>query len=264
MKRRVGPISGVYQIINLKNGVSYVGSSFNIGRRAAYHRWELRNNRHGNINLQHDWNKYGEDNFEIEILFECIPEDRLIHEQHFLDTVSPLYNILVSAHPGRTDIPHSEETKKKMRKTAIKNNNFRHIEKYIEESKRPLIDTNGFMYDSLTMCSNSLGISPSTICDVLMGRSKRVKKLNLSLAYLDNIPSDFFDIKEYVVKSRTYEYIDVFEEGILLGRFPTISQIRRKFGLSENLKCVMRGYRRNSTKYKFEAKKKGKSCIIFI
>ena len=44
-------VSGIYCIINLKNGKRYIGSSKNVRQRLWSHRAELRHNKHENPHL---------------------------------------------------------------------------------------------------------------------------------------------------------------------------------------------------------------------
>lgn len=65
-------ITGVYRITNIINGKSYFGKTMmNFGKRWDHHRSMLRCGRHGNANLQKEWDEYGEDNFEFEIVKIC-------------------------------------------------------------------------------------------------------------------------------------------------------------------------------------------------
>lgn len=59
---------GIYEIVNLYNEKVYIGSSKNIERRWNEHIYQLRDNKHHSIKLQRAWNKYGEENFEFNIL----------------------------------------------------------------------------------------------------------------------------------------------------------------------------------------------------
>ena len=83
---------GIYRIRNLINGKCYYGSSKNINKRWYRHKYDLRNNKHGNILLQRAWNKNGENNFIFEIIEECLLDELLIIEQKYLD-LKPEYNI---------------------------------------------------------------------------------------------------------------------------------------------------------------------------
>lgn len=61
---------GIYRIINSKTGASYIGSSINIEKRLKSHANDLKNSSHCNIKLQADFNLYGKEVFEVEILQE--------------------------------------------------------------------------------------------------------------------------------------------------------------------------------------------------
>ena len=60
--------SGIYLIINLINGMLYVGSAVNLNRRWIEHKAALNNDRHCNIHLQRAWVKYGGDAFQFTIV----------------------------------------------------------------------------------------------------------------------------------------------------------------------------------------------------
>lgn len=88
-------ISGIYKIINQINGKIYIGSSKDINYRCNRHFSDLRNNCHRNRYLQRSWNKYGENNFRLEII-EIIDKNTttsefkynlLTREQYYLDTI---------------------------------------------------------------------------------------------------------------------------------------------------------------------------------
>jgi len=79
-------ISGIYVIINKLNDKKYVGSS-----KSAYYRWSeahlptLRKGNHHNRHLQSAWNKYGEDQFEFQVLEECVEEQLLEREGYWIE-----------------------------------------------------------------------------------------------------------------------------------------------------------------------------------
>jgi group I intron endonuclease len=64
-------LSGIYTITNKVNGKLYIGSSNDMKGRLSSHKSCLKRNLHRNTHLQRAWNKYGESNFEFEILEEC-------------------------------------------------------------------------------------------------------------------------------------------------------------------------------------------------
>lgn len=68
---------GVYRIVNLVNGHVYIGQTKEgFQRRFWLHRWQLRNGSHDNPYLQNAWDKYGEDNFEFQVL-EVLDADKI-------------------------------------------------------------------------------------------------------------------------------------------------------------------------------------------
>lgn len=105
---------GIYQIRNLINNKVYIGSSINIETRIKVHKRTLRSGNHINIILQKAYNKYGENQFEYEILEvkpNITPEDLFKLEQHYLDNTPNKYNIapacggdLITNHPNRDQI----------------------------------------------------------------------------------------------------------------------------------------------------------------
>lgn len=64
----------VYEIINLVNNMRYVGSSIDAKKRGYSHLYQLKNNTHYNKLLQDDYNKYGEENFEIKTIYQVYDE----------------------------------------------------------------------------------------------------------------------------------------------------------------------------------------------
>lgn len=149
--------TGIYQILNKINGKSYIGSAVNFIKRYGSHRWQLNNNRHGNIHLQRAFNKYGADAFEFIVLEYCQKEKLLEREQFWLYYLKPSYNVRpiagnqlgfkhrpesilkmksviytderkLNMSKGRKNRKHSEETKVKL-KEASKNKTCAHFKK---------------------------------------------------------------------------------------------------------------------------------------
>lgn len=73
--------SGIYTITNLITGRVYIGSAVNIFKRWAAHKGLLNKNKHHCKHLQHVWNKYGFDNFEFNVIFECHKSQVAFYEQ---------------------------------------------------------------------------------------------------------------------------------------------------------------------------------------
>lgn len=107
--------TGVYIIKNLINGDSYIGSTIKSGflKRKIDHFTKLKCKKHHSIILQHAYNKYGRHNFLFEILEECLPENCIIREQFYLDTLNPKYNVRKIAETNFA-VNHSTKTKKLM------------------------------------------------------------------------------------------------------------------------------------------------------
>lgn len=72
-KRKVDSIvgrKGVYELKCLINGMKYIGSG-NLTVRRDAHKYFLRHGNHYNFFMQNDWNKYGEEKFQFNILQFC-------------------------------------------------------------------------------------------------------------------------------------------------------------------------------------------------
>ncbi len=77
-------ISGIYKITCVPTGKVYIGQSNNIYKRWTDHRLELRKNQHVNNYLQRAWNKYGEVQFEFEIIKKCNIDEMDKWEQYYI------------------------------------------------------------------------------------------------------------------------------------------------------------------------------------
>lgn len=85
--------TGIYQITNLQNGKSYVGSAVNFRHRWREHVRQLSTNTHHSKVMQRAWDKYGEAAFEFKKLLVCAKADLIWFEQRAIDTLKPAYNI---------------------------------------------------------------------------------------------------------------------------------------------------------------------------
>jgi group I intron endonuclease len=114
-------LSCIYEIRNLVNNKIYIGSTNNLMYRQNYHLSHLRSNTHYNPLLQGAWNKYGEDNFQIDVLM-IVDDQRwlFVAEQAFLDEWKPEYNISKNAQvPTKRGDTLSKEHIEKIRSANV-------------------------------------------------------------------------------------------------------------------------------------------------
>jgi len=154
----------VYIIKNVKNDKFYIGSTTDFYRRYKEHFWYLRNGVHYNINLQTEFDEFGEDAFTYEIL-EVVgnKEELLIREQHHVDELKPPYNIMMIV-DRPTGVKRRDETKEKVRqanlglvhpewRNEIKSkaqggeNHWTKKKKFTPEAKKKMSDTKKKMYE---------------------------------------------------------------------------------------------------------------------
>jgi len=76
--------SGIYVIVNTKNGKVYVGKGADIHARWSKHKRLLKANKHYNIHLQRAWNKYGAKVFRFQTLEHCAIEQLDEREKHHI------------------------------------------------------------------------------------------------------------------------------------------------------------------------------------
>lgn len=110
---------GIYKITNIVNKKVYIGKSKNIKVRIANHLSKLRNNNHYNTYLQNSFNKYGEDNFYVEVIEECNETVLSNREKYFIkkfNSTDPSlgYNLTEGGDGGLAGYKHSKETKTKI------------------------------------------------------------------------------------------------------------------------------------------------------
>jgi group I intron endonuclease len=108
-------MQGIYEIVNVSNGVRYIGSSNNIESRLKQHLKMLSNNNHHSILLQRAWNKYGKDLFKLKPIAILEPSELISTEQRLLDLEhkGKTYNIAKDAVACMRGLKHSKEWKEK-------------------------------------------------------------------------------------------------------------------------------------------------------
>lgn len=111
----------IYTITNTLNNKMYVGYSTDFEERSKSHISCLKNEFHVNEHLQNAVNKYGLENFKVEILEEC--EERfLCSQEHYWATILGVHNRKYGynaypTNPERKNYLTSEETKRKLRES---------------------------------------------------------------------------------------------------------------------------------------------------
>lgn len=111
------PISGVYAIHNHITGKTYYGSGKDVSNRKASHFWQMRSQRHKNHLLQADFDQYGAESFEFELIQAVANQDLRKVEQRYIDKTDPSsrYNLAKKATGGGP--PKTVETRRKLSKS---------------------------------------------------------------------------------------------------------------------------------------------------
>lgn len=106
--------SGVYQILCLPTGKTYVGSAKRFFQRWKAHLQGLKRGTHHSRRLQAAWLKYGAEAFEFSVLIICSASDAVLYEQIALDALAPEFNSAPKA--GSTlGVKWSDEAKERIR-----------------------------------------------------------------------------------------------------------------------------------------------------
>ena len=85
-------ISAVYKIMNEVTGDFYIGSSRNVYRRWAEHKYPSTWKNKPNNPMYQDMQKYGVDKFRFQILVPVMPEYLKQVEQEYIEMLKPTYN----------------------------------------------------------------------------------------------------------------------------------------------------------------------------
>lgn len=135
--------SGIYKIVNVLNGKTYVGSTKDFQKRWKEHFNDLEKQRHSSIKLQRSYNKHGRNVFVCEIIEE-IPYEKdkiLEREQYWIDTLNSKENGYNIADASFGDIltnhPLREEIINKIKKTLKDKNGAMSEEERKEKWGKP-------------------------------------------------------------------------------------------------------------------------------
>lgn len=127
-------ITGIYQITNIHNGKSYVGSAVRFHSRWRLHKTQLNAGKHHSRVMQRAWDKYGEAAFEFKKLLVCAKGDLLWFEQRAFDVLKPAYNVCKVA-GSVIGYRHTDAFKAEASARA-KGNTHRRGQKISEEAKQ--------------------------------------------------------------------------------------------------------------------------------
>ncbi|CAZ83565.1 unnamed protein product [Tuber melanosporum] len=110
---------GVYYLVNLINGHSYIGSSMNLaGRMRNYlNNTFLKHKKNCNIPIVEALLKYGQDNFAVLIIEYVDVKELTIRETYFLRKLLPYYNVLKQGYSS-IGYKHTEATKQMLSELA--------------------------------------------------------------------------------------------------------------------------------------------------
>ena len=95
-------------------GDFYVGSSKNVKKRWASHKWPSNWKLYPNNPLYQDMQKYGVDKFDFQIIISIMPECLLQIEQDCIDLMKPTYN---RKRANKVDVKKRKKTYKKYRQS---------------------------------------------------------------------------------------------------------------------------------------------------
>src|SRR5271169_3288132 len=111
---RIPNTPGIYAICHIDSSSCYVGSAVNLAQRKRSHYSALNKSIHPNSHLQRAWNKYGSSSFRFIVLELVEDKNQLIaHEQHWIDTKQPEYNIRKVAE-SNLGLTWTEEARKRV------------------------------------------------------------------------------------------------------------------------------------------------------
>ena len=123
-------ISGVYKITNTVTGDFYIGSSKDVKRRWAHHKYPSVWKNNPNNPMYLDIQKYGVEKFNLQILAEVETEHLKETEQKFIEKLKPTYN---NRRANGFDIERNKEYMKEYNKEYHKE--YKKSDKYKEYQK---------------------------------------------------------------------------------------------------------------------------------
>lgn len=157
----IRPLQGLYTILCLVNGRQYIGSSSNVQNRLSKHKQNLRQKIHHSRELQHDFNRYGMENFSFERLALAEYCENRKEREAFENTLlraypnrSYLYNKRIDPRSGERNPfygkTHTDEAKVRIGLV----NSQPHVKR-----KRKPVQIAGIQYPSIAEAARQTGIN---------------------------------------------------------------------------------------------------------
>lgn len=91
--------SGVYAVLNIETGETYIGSSKDVLGRIYHHTRYIKDGNHQIPKIRLAVEEYGSEAFTFVVLESCSSEIREERETHWLQTLLPEYNTFLTARP---------------------------------------------------------------------------------------------------------------------------------------------------------------------
>lgn len=160
-------ITGIYKITNTITNDFYIGQAKNIKKRFYNHRCKKH---YSNPKLHDDIEKYGIENFRLDVLEECSIEELRTKELQYIHELNPQYNVLGKPRPKETreklskanlGKKQSEETKQKRRISIAERHKI--FPQLNEGHKKQVIVNEKDIYPSVKECAYALQVTPSHI-----------------------------------------------------------------------------------------------------
>ena len=186
-------ICGIYKITNTITGDFYIGSSKNVKRRWAAHKWPSSWKRFPNNSMYIDMQKYGVEKFEFQILEVVEPDDLKVTEQKFIELLKPAYN---DRNANGLDIERYKETKKEYQKSDKGKESQKEYQKSDKGKEAHKKAQN--KYDNQLCCYNNETLTLSAL-------RMRFKS--------QGIPHPVLEAKKYLIKKESktpIEFYDVY------------------------------------------------------
>ena len=223
---------GIYKITNKINKKVYIGESLDILRRWREHKEELKNNKHDNYKLQQDYNKYGVDSFEFNIV-SVLNDDishysdkyiLLVYEYYYIlkyNSIKNGYNIEPTAKEvikgskcinGKSDKRILQDYKIKVDEGFIQeiggiifcdNYSLKHIEKKLKISRDKMKEALRY-HDILITVDGKMQLNESKITEGIEvnGSYAKVRIDNKLCEYLTSLIVDYLENESDYIKTK--------------------------------------------------------------